>query len=241
VKFTDRGEVRLAATSDGETLTLRVSDTGRGIPEGVRDRIFEDYFQGDNPHRDRSAGLGLGLSIVRRLVALLDGSIRLESEPGRGSAFELSVPAPLASARGAAAQRSDVMQAPRQLPFHSVLVVDDDELVRDSMATLLEPYGVDVRFASNAGEALALVERDEFRPRAAVLDFGLPGGIDGIALAAALRERLPAVRTLLITGDTRPELLRRASDEGIAVLHKPFTAARLAAALEGLAEGRATA
>jgi signal transduction histidine kinase/CheY-like chemotaxis protein len=234
VKFTDEGSVQITASASGSVLTLRVSDTGRGIPDDARARIFDDYFQADNPQRDRRQGLGLGLSIVRGLVELLHGRIEVQSKPGKGTLFTVRLPVLAVRAAREPDVRFDA-SAPLDIPFDTVLVVDDDPLVREAFATLMEPAGIDVEFAANAEEALALLDRAGSEPQLAIIDFGLPGQMDGISLIGELRRRLPALLTLLVTGDTRPAVIRRAAEAKVSVLHKPFTASQFAAMLERIA------
>ena len=89
LKYTGIGGVTLAAEIDERTVRIAVRDTGPGIPEGERERIFEEFYQIGNPERDRTEGLGLGLAIVRRLARLLSLRLKLKSEPGRGSTFSV--------------------------------------------------------------------------------------------------------------------------------------------------------
>lgn len=92
VKYTDTGEVRLGVEVENGTVCLAVRDTGTGIPEEHRDRIFEPFWQLDPDQRTRYGGTGLGLSVVRRLVGLLGGCIGVDSEVGRGSTFTVKLP-----------------------------------------------------------------------------------------------------------------------------------------------------
>jgi signal transduction histidine kinase len=233
IKFTDEGFVHVSAISKGPEIVLRVRDTGRGIPSESLGKVFEDYYQADNPHRDRRQGLGLGLSIVKGLVELLDGRIDVQSAVGEGTTFEVRLPALQVRGAQPAAERYEALDA-MDIAFLSVMVVDDEPLVRDAFATLLEPLGIDVDFAASPSEALALLDEAGAEPELAIVDFGLPGPMDGIALIGELRRRLPQVRAMLVTGDTRPEVIRRAADAGVNVLHKPFTAAQFTAALKTL-------
>ncbi|TXH53360.1 MAG: HAMP domain-containing histidine kinase, partial [Burkholderiaceae bacterium] len=104
VRYTPAGSVRLRIARRADDIVIEVRDTGIGIPQEFRERVFEEYFQVSNPGRNRRRGLGLGLSIVRRLCRLLGARIALESEPGRGSVFRVELPigtAPAAVARAA--------------------------------------------------------------------------------------------------------------------------------------------
>jgi signal transduction histidine kinase len=230
VKFTEIGVVRILAEQKNQDLLIRVRDTGPGIPESQQHKVFDDYFQADNWHRDRRQGLGLGLSIVRRMVPLLNAQITLDSRPGHGSTFSLLL-------KGAVAQSQDhddddfsddLFELQPGIEVESVLVVEDDKLVADALATVFSGIGVKARYAMDGEDALMQTALGRFIPDLAMVDFGLPGRYDGLTLIAHLKNRLPKCVFLLVTGDTNPEVLRRATDEGIPVLHKPITMNRLA-------------
>ena len=93
IKYTDAGSIHLAVTAAGDEAVLAVTDTGRGIPPSEHARVFEEFYQLDNPERDRTRGFGLGLSIVKRLADLLGIRIEMESAPGKGTTFRLHLPA----------------------------------------------------------------------------------------------------------------------------------------------------
>src|SRR5690606_4839769 len=92
LKYTRAGSVTIAARMDGESCVITIEDTGIGIAPENLERVFDDYYQAGNPNRDRGMGFRLGLSIVRRLVGLLGGTIGVTSELGKGSKFELRFP-----------------------------------------------------------------------------------------------------------------------------------------------------
>ena len=227
IKFTDSGVVGLEVSAEGASLVLAVRDSGPGIADDQRDKVFNDYFQGDNTHRDRRQGLGLGLGIVRRLVALLGGEISLASRLGHGSRFTIKLPNSIISEqeRNQDEPRLEGLLAP--IPIDSVLVVEDDQLVVDALATVFETLGVTAAYASSGDDALMKTALGRFIPQLAMVDYGLPGNFDGITLIGHLRVRFPNCKFLLVTGDTSAEVLRRATDANLSVLHKPITIGRL--------------
>ena len=91
-RYTDRGQIVIGCRRRGAAIAVQVIDTGRGIPLNEQKRVFQEYYQLANPQRDSTKGLGLGLAIVRRLTSLLDCKLTLQSEPGRGSRFEVTIP-----------------------------------------------------------------------------------------------------------------------------------------------------
>jgi CheY-like chemotaxis protein/anti-sigma regulatory factor (Ser/Thr protein kinase) len=221
VKYTDQGRIALEAEPAGDAWRVAVRDTGPGIPAAEHERVFEEFYQLQNPERDRTKGLGLGLAIVRRLTRLLEVELTLESSPGRGSCFALTVPA-------AAPQ---IQEAPRAVAAPAaggridVLVVDDEESIRAGMRTLLEGMGFGVRTAASTEEALSCARTA--RPTIVLADLRLRRDDDGMRAIRELRQLWPGLPALLISGDTAPERLREAHDAGIPLLHKPVQPATL--------------
>ena len=212
-KFTPaHGHITLATQQTGTRATIRVRDTGVGIPRDLQPQIFDLFVQADDTLARTAGGLGIGLTLVKRLVSLHDGTVEVRSEgEGKGAEFvvtlpalpaSLQLPAPPADARLMAGSKSV-----------RILLVEDNPDAAESLRVLLELAGHEVRVASDGLRALKVV--DEFEPELAFIDVGLPG-IDGYELASRLRA-LPSCRsTLLIalTGYGRDEDKKRASDAG---------------------------
>ncbi len=229
IKFTREGGVELSASTaaDGR-IVLSVSDTGPGIAEDERERVFEEFYQIGNPSRDRSRGLGLGLAIVKRTAALLGASLQLVARPGGGTTFELSLPAARAEPPTA------VPATPHTVPgggrtTMSVLLVDDEHAVLDALCNYLQQLGwsaVGVASGADAVRALA----DGFPADVAVVDYRLRDetGVDVIHRLRGLRADLPAV---IVTGDTAALRAAELAALGVGVVHKPVDGERLADAL----------
>jgi signal transduction histidine kinase/CheY-like chemotaxis protein len=229
IKYTERGGVTVTVRRDAESVVLAVADTGRGIPDSERERIFEEFYQVGNAERDRRKGLGLGLSIVRRLTVMLDASIEIASEPGSGSTFTVRLPAASAVPPETADADPDA-GAPVDFGGLHVLVIDDEPGVRAGTRMLLESLGCRVTDAAGEDEALAAV--DAYAPPDVVLaDMRLGAGGSGIRAVARLRELHPAVAALLVSGDTAPDRLLEAERAGIVLLHKPVPADLLIASI----------
>jgi signal transduction histidine kinase/CheY-like chemotaxis protein len=229
VRYTQRGGVAIRCLADAGSLRIEVADTGVGIPAEARDDVFQEFYQLDNPERDRTRGLGLGLSIVRRLADLLGHPVEFQSEPGIGSVFAITLP--LAS--GPALSRPADSRTEPVPPPHfnrAVLVIDDDAEVREAMRTLLEDWGCRVWLAADEAGALAQLESGEELPHAVVVDFRLPSGLTGVDVVQRIHERFsPDIPALLISGDTEPRRLQEAQASGLELLHKPVEPARLRA------------
>jgi signal transduction histidine kinase/ActR/RegA family two-component response regulator len=249
-KYTDRGgRIVISAQAEGPEAVIRVRDTGVGIPADMLSRIFDMFVQVDLPPERTRQGLGIGLTLVKRLVELHGGTVVAHSEgPGLGSEFIVRLPA-FADQRvmaapgqrsgvgaaggaggaggGAAARPAGTERRKSDLARFRILVVDDHHDAGDSLATLLRLLGHQVRVAYDgmAGLEAARV----FRPQVALLDIGMPG-IDGIELAKRLR-REPEFDDMLmiaLTGYGRDEDRRRSSEAGFnAHLVKPVDIAAL--------------
>jgi signal transduction histidine kinase/ActR/RegA family two-component response regulator len=232
VRYTGQGAILLGCRRRGDHARIEVWDTGVGIAPEHRDAIFQEFYQVSNPERDRAKGLGLGLAIAARLARLLGSRIDVRSYPGKGSVFAIELPVGVARAEVEAASTFALTEV---LPGARVLVVDDDALVRDAMASVLAQWGCRVAMAANGDEAVALLGGEGGTPDAVLCDYRLPNGETGVDVIARLRaaasREIPAA---LITGDTAPERLREARQAGHALLHKPVHPAKLRALLEQL-------
>lgn len=228
IRYTERGGVLIGCRRRGNEAWLEVWDTGCGIPPDQYERVFEEFYQLQNPERDRKRGLGLGLATVRRLATLLGHPIELHSEVNRGTRFRVRVP--LAANQGVQVAATLEQKVPNLLHEKTILVIDDEASVRLGMQSLLESWGCRCITAADATEALRSMQGEA--PDFILADLRLRGdasGIDAIrSLRAALGRGIPAV---LISGDTAPEQLRKVSTAGLTLMHKPLKAVRLRALL----------
>ncbi|MGE3176755.1 MAG: response regulator, partial [Vicinamibacterales bacterium] len=243
VKFTEQGEVCVglrfeAAAADGSPrLHLVVRDTGIGIPPSQHAVIFDPFSQADGSTTRRFGGTGLGLTISARLVALMGGSIAVESERGRGSQFTVVVPVQVGA--------PSIHAAAGTLAGRRVLIVDDNATNRDILARTLERWGMTVTRAESGGAALACVEaaRRDAAPFAAVLlDAQMPG-LDGFETMERLREArtdAPPAVLMLTSSDQRGEAERARAAGASHYLVKPVRRSALEVALKS-AVGHGTA
>jgi two-component system, cell cycle sensor histidine kinase and response regulator CckA len=209
-------------------VQLLVRDTGVGMSPVVKAHLFEPFFTTKPPGR----GTGLGLATVHGIVAQAGGRVRVESEPGRGTTFEISLPRGLQAI--AAAAEPSAGPAPMIGGTESVLVVEDDPLVREVTARALRSGGYRVLLADGGADALQVVARQGGSLRLVITDVVMPG-LDGKTLADELVRRLPGVRVLFVSGYTRDVISHHGVlDSGIEFLAKPFTSAALLARVRGL-------
>jgi signal transduction histidine kinase len=237
VRYTASGSVVVGCRRRGGALGIEVWDSGPGIPEDQRRKIFSEFYRLADAARTSQTGLGLGLAIVDRLCTLLDHPIELTSTPGKGSCFSVTVPvaAPAALSKSEQPQQAAVDVARGKL----VVVIDHDALVLEGMRGLLRNWGYRVVTAATPEAALAEVADvgPETRPDLIISDFHLAEGQSGIAAIAQLRKAYGAVPAFLMSGDTAPERLRDAQHSGHRLLHKPVQPMTLRAMMRKFLKG----
>jgi signal transduction histidine kinase/ActR/RegA family two-component response regulator len=225
-KFTRRGgAVSLSLRREQGQAVLAVTDDGIGIAQDEQERVFREFYQVGNTERDRAKGLGLGLSIVRRLCGLLGVDLRLASQPGAGTTVTLRLPE--VAAVQTVATTSMKAGVPKGL---TVLVVDDEPMVRDSMRLLLSELGCTVLLADGTEQATRAAAAQ--RIDAVLSDYRLREGDSGLQVMRAVQNMHPGVRAALVTGDTAPDRIRDAESVGVPLLHKPVTLADLLSVLQ---------
>ena len=222
IRYTERGKVLIACRRHGNALRLQVTDSGLGIPTEQQSLVFEEYFQLNNPQRNRTLGLGLGLSIVCGLCDTLNTRVQLRSTPGHGSTFSFELPRGTTCAQdGVSTLPSPMAAIPSDI---SVLLIDDDQDILNAATQLLTHWGTDVTSATSGADAehqLASQSVDII-----ISDYRLKDE-NGIDLLCRLQVRHPDTHCVLLTGDTAPDILSRANDHGLTVIHKPLQPAKL--------------
>jgi CheY-like chemotaxis protein/two-component sensor histidine kinase len=227
-KYTEPGgDIRISVEKSGGEIVLCVCDTGVGIESDHLGSIFDLFVQA-NPRIGRAqGGVGIGLTLVRKLVELHGGSVQAFSEgSGRGSEFVVRLPAHDGIPPAAFSPNRD-RAAATPLPRRRVLLADDNKDAVDTLAMLLTLLGQDVRKAYSGEEALVIAA--EHRPEIVLLDLGMPD-LDGFEVARKLREQpaLNGARLVAITGWGQQEDRRRTRDAGFDEhLIKPVDAATL--------------
>jgi signal transduction histidine kinase len=226
IKFTaEPGEIRVETRAEGEEAILSIEDRGMGFEPGAASRLFAPFLQ-MNPSLARTAGgLGIGLTIVQRLAELHGGSVSASSAgPGAGARFVVRLPL----VRGAAPSTPAKAPASRAIKKLRVVVIEDNDDIRDSMRTLLTLWGHEVRTAADGKRGMDLVRAAP--PDVALVDIGLPG-LSGYEVARLIRERFPArhIRLIAVTGYGQASDRERAIAAGFdAHLLKPIPPETLA-------------
>lgn len=222
IRYTRVGRVHLRCLSLSAGVRIEVLDTGIGIPLDDQERIFEEFQQLSPAHGERREGLGLGLAIVRRIAKLLGRKIEVQSEPGRGSCFGLTVP------RGSNAGHSPLLEsnAVAERTHNALIVLIDDEVaVARATQMLLELEGHVVLSARGLNSALALIEQHGQMPDLIVSDFHLGSAHSGIDVIQRLRELAgTTIPAILVTGDTSPHMADAQRTANLDIFSKPVIA-----------------
>jgi len=230
------GTLRLRATIrnevDADFAVISVADSGAGIDPAIAANIFDPFFT----TKSGEGGTGLGLAMVHGFVTQSGGSISVDSTPSIGTTFTLSFPL-LAERQDIAAARSEDPLAPPPLAGARILLVDDDELVRDALAISLRDEGYSVVTAADGPQALQLYE-DGTEFDVVVADVVLTAAMSGPLLAQMLRERNPSLKTVLVSGYTRDKLTATGRlPPGVSFLQKPVSMETLASHMAELKIG----
>jgi PAS domain S-box-containing protein len=234
VKYTpDGGQITIELAAEGGNAVLRVRDNGIGIPSDLLPRVFELFVQGDRAPDRSEAGLGIGLTLVKRMVELHGGSVQAASEgPGKGSEFTVRLP--LARHRPAVRGSDDKGSQAHSANRRRLLVVDDNRDLANTLAELFEVMGHEVRAVHDGPTAISVAT--EYRPHAVFLDVGLPG-MDGYEVARAFRNSPEHADVILVafTGYGQEEDRRRVQEAGFDHhLVKPGEASQLAKIVDSL-------
>ncbi|MDR0737148.1 MAG: PAS domain-containing protein [Zoogloeaceae bacterium] len=224
IRYTDMGGVLIGARLRGSILLIQVWDTGIGIKAEQLPYIYEEFYQADNPQRDRGRGLGLGLSIVRRMTGLLGYSLTCKSRYGRGTLFELSIPLNTGGLHYAPLRQISPIETHHDLGIltgRQCVLIENDPIVISALQIWLTSHGIRTRCFSDSESALAdpkITAADFF-----ITDFRIPGECDGLGFLNILQTRMRrSVCGVILTGDTIHERDGFA-DAAWPVLHKPIS------------------
>lgn len=245
VKFTQKGKITLTATYDSSKLTIAIADTGKGMAPSDRERIFQEFTRLSGAQGEE--GFGLGLSIVKKLVTLLEGEIDVQSTPGEGSCFTVTLPLypvgkSVMEGELSESDKGESIQEPATiLPMKviRVLLIDDDKIQLSLTAAMLKQHGIDAVCCEQLEELIEQLRVSVFD--VLLTDIQMPA-INGFDLVKLLRaSNIPQAKTIPVIAVTaRSEMDKAALNEhGFAgCLHKPFTVKEL---LQTINEGQLAA
>jgi signal transduction histidine kinase/CheY-like chemotaxis protein len=234
IRYTQVRGILVGCRRAGDMLRIEVWDTGPGIAEAHRARIFEEFYQISDARRRGQKGLGLGLNIAKRVATLLGHPIQVRSTPGRGSMFAVEVPVgDVWHSEVGEPEISEMIGG--EFAGISVLVVEDDDILRQAVKELLERWGIAVHAVHDLEQAQALIQEHGFRPRLVITDYRLRSGVNGTEVVQGLRALLeqPQLPCVIVTADTDPKVIAQIK-ERFPVLIKPVSPPRLRVLMHNL-------
>lgn len=233
LRYTQQGGVLVAIRPRGAECLVEVWDTGVGIADDEKSKIFSPYYRPELAWKIDSAGHGLGLAVVARCAKLMNVKYGMHSIEGKGSRFWMRFTQYTGDVKAVdPLPAGDNISTPvRYAPLHgSCLIVDDDPLVTSAWESLMSLWGINVRCAASAEDAFAIID-DGFTPFAVLCDQRLRSGESGFDILKALFERLPDMSGAMVSGEFNSPALLEAEQEGYLVLRKPLEPAKLHALL----------
>ena len=236
-KYTNKGKLLLGCRRHGDNLRIEVWDTGPGIPALELQAIFEEFHQLDNPARERSKGLGLGLAIVQRLADLLGHKIDVRSRLDAGSVFTIEVPLgrPALAEVSAPSQKEDQESTPLR---GTVLIIEDDPAVLETLQLLFDAEGHRTVVAADGHKALELAAQRSPVPDLIIADYNLPKGLNGLETITRLQGQAQhTIPAIVLTGDISTGSLREIAGHGCVQLNKPVRATELTRLAQRLMAG----
>ncbi len=217
VKYTHEGRIDVIEIKEGNDVTIKVIDTGIGIPLNEFENIFNEYHQLGNKARDRRQGIGLGLSLVKKMCAVIGAEISVESTLNKGSVFTLRLP----TVDKVDTEAINPEYNNRSIKGVHVLVIDDEPGVLKGMTLLLSDMQCLVEAAETYQQAMASIARKV--PDIILSDYRLQEDITGTEVVRRLRKALNRdVPAIIITGDTDTSVLKNIQKEGFLMLSKPI-------------------
>ncbi|HEB55901.1 MAG TPA: response regulator [Gammaproteobacteria bacterium] len=234
IHYTEQGSILVACRYRKKNLCIEVRDSGIGIDKNKLEKIFKDFYQVDNPERDRAKGHGLGLAIVERLAKLLGHTLTVNSKPGQGSTFCLCLPR--------VTNLSPTLEMPPSPPVYlddvagaTVLVIDDEIMVCEGMADILTRWGCKALLADSAETAWEQLKANGLQVDVIISDYRLRENKTGVEAIECLQKKTRQVfPVIIVTGDTAADRLREANASGYHLLHKPVSPGKLRSLLSYL-------
>lgn len=235
LKYTHHGRILFGCRRCGENIKIQIGDTGSGIPPTQLENIFIEFTRLENNASQAEQGMGLGLSISQRLTDLLQHSLTVYSQEGRGSIFSLSLPCHQRSVKLISINQINHPVTRPNLHQWQVIIVDDDDAVRLGMTALLTQWHARVIAAANIDELSKKLQKTTQAPDLLITDYRLAQGVTAEDIIRIVNDKFKqAISTIIITGDTTPARILEAHNAGQILLHKPVDPEKLKACINSL-------
>ncbi len=218
IRYTEKGSITISVLDDDVSWVLSVKDTGIGLSDENKEKVFEEFYQVHNSNRKIEAGLGLGLSIAQRICTLMGIELKVKSMLGTGSEFFISLPKSAVTTN--ASKQSQTNSILHSIHGKKVLCIDDEPDILFAMKLMMNELGCSFTGVAGTADALTYVEQN--KPDIVLADFRLADDDNGIKAIKAIRNIYPELPALLISGDTAPERLLEAKHARLELIHKPI-------------------
>lgn len=232
IRHSECSTINLSAEAKKNHVVIKIEDNGKGIVEENLDIIFEEFQQLDNPHRDRMKGLGLGLTIVKRLLDLQNHHLKVESTLNQGTTFKIYLP--YGDSTNTCNIRYDAEQVKKLTFKKSILIIDDEQQVLDGMKLLLNDWKQTISLAGSVNSAIENIQKG-FSPDIIISDYRLQNNKTGADAINAIKSFISEnTQIVFISGETEPQKITEIRTHGYPLIHKPVMGAALRSILTRL-------
>ena len=226
IRYTEAGGILIGCRRRNSQLEIQIWDTGIGIPDTELESIFSEFHQINNPERDRTKGVGLGLAIAGGLAKLLNQKILVNSIVGKGTVFSVCVP--FGNVSGITTERNSPVSFGLELSDKNIVFIDDEKPVRDAMHHILDECNCNSIIGENIEQITRQLDDEGIIPDIIITDYRLKGHINGIDVIRIMRKRYGShIKSMIITGDTTNDWAKQAESINSKILFKPVKAENL--------------
>ena len=228
IKYTNSGKILIGGRVRNRLYTIYVVDTGIGIPKDKLKTVFDEFFQINNPSRDKNKGVGLGLSIVKRLTSLIGTSIDINSVEERGTSFNFSIPLAKNSPTIKSIKYKNYQELKDEYRYLNIIIIDDDKEIRLALKAALSSTFENIYTCSNGPEALRSITLNNKIPDIIISDYRLEDGEIGTDVIDAIRGKADKfIPAIILTADKTPQIATSAKTKKYLVVPKPVTSTTL--------------
>ncbi|MDQ6962440.1 MAG: hybrid sensor histidine kinase/response regulator [Mariprofundaceae bacterium] len=220
------GKIVMGVRHHHAGISIEVWDNGQGIPKREQQKIFHEFYQVNNPERNRNQGVGLGLAIVKRLADIMKCQLTVRSIEHKGCCFSIFFPLAGQSVPQSQTKQTEVIDHPRFNKAYNILIIEDDRVVADALTTLLSSWGMRTTHANNAATAVESLQL--FSPDLILSDYQLAQGQIGFDIIAVIQNKINRkVPVLMLTGNSNAKQVQQRNTQSFPILYKPIDASKL--------------
>lgn len=228
IRYTKQGEINIHCTQNNNNIQLHIRDTGIGIPQADKEQIFNEFYQLNNPERDRNKGLGLGLAIVKRISQRLNYQLSFTTKLGKGTEFIIVLPKGKQTEQNK--HKPSLPALKDKLNHLKVMVIDNEVQILHAMEKIIVSWGSHATSADSSEKALKLIQ-DGYQPDIILADYRMPGDINGCELIKLVQQQVGDIPGIILTGDTGNDVIAEINAANQVRLSKPIKPAQLRIAM----------